>query len=68
MNRQTTPAEVLDELVRWMSEQLPQCDSLPQDQGAPSLPRGVWHNSRKGATSDSATRRAPPVEQSSEMN
>lgn len=68
MNRQTTPAEVLDELVRWMSQQLSQCESPPLDHGAPSVQRGVWHSPRNGASSDSAARCAPPVERPSGMN
>lgn len=68
MNRQTTPGEVLDELIRWVSQQISQGQSPTRDHGAPSVQRGVWHNSRKGLTSDSAARCAPPEKRSFGMN
>lgn len=66
MNRQTSPAEVLDELIHWMSQQLSQRESPTHDHGAPSGQRG--HNPRNGATRDSAARYASPPERTSGMN
>ena len=68
MKRQSSPAEALDELIHWVSQQLSQRELLPNDHRTLNDQRGVWRNLTNGEPIDFTRLYATPAERTSDPN